>query len=93
MIGTSIFIIGFSIYFFRLSKIENCLFRTNFENKKKFCYGSIIEGIIGPIRTLYYSTKYNGIKSGLNVFKNLFISFDNPFFIISILFIFSGIFI
>lgn len=85
-------IIIISSYIYRLYLIPNCLFRKDDNNKSKLCFGSIYEGIVGPFRTLYYTLKYNGIKNSYIVFKDLFLTIDNPLFLSSILFLIFGIF-
>ena len=80
---------GFSYYLYRLYKIPNCLIRNDSNNQNKLCLGSIYSGLIGPIKSLYLALRYNGLKSGLVVFKELFLSKDNPLFIFTILIIFS----
>lgn len=79
----TIFLTGMGIYLYRLYSIPNCLFRVDQENIKKFCPGAIPEGLIGPLRSIYLAVKYRGIKAGYDVFKDLFLSFDNPIIIFS----------
>ena len=73
-----IIISGFSYYIYRLYKIPNCLIRNDSNNQNKLCLGSIPAGLIGPIKSVYLALKYNGVKSAVHVFKELFISKDNP---------------
>ena len=82
LLKTLVFLIcGTSYYLYRLYKIPNCLFRINSNNKKELCLGSLYAGLIGPIKTIYLSFKYNELKSTCFIFKNLFLSKDNPIII------------
>ncbi len=88
-----IFVSGMGLYLYRLSLIPNCLFRLNSNNIKKFCPGAIPEGLFGPLRSTYLALKYRGISDALTVFKELFLSFDNPVIIFSSLAVISTIFL
>ena len=79
-----ILIISFCIYLFRLSKIDNCLFRKDENNIQRLCFGSIQSGIVGPFKTLYLNIFYNNSYLSFKIFKELFLTFDNFFFILFI---------
>ena len=87
----TIFLVGMGYYLYRLSLIPNCLFRIDQENIKKFCVGAIPEGLIGPLRSIYLAIKYKGVKEGYFVFKQLFLSLDNPIIIFTSLAFISSI--
>ena len=89
----SIFVIGMSYYLYRLALIPNCLFRIDQNNIEKFCIGAIPEGLMGPLRSVYYALRYRGIKEAMATFKNLFLSLDNPIIIFSSLAFLSSIFL
>ena len=78
---------GTSFYLYRLSKIPNCLFRNDSKNEKKLNLGAIESGLLGPIKTLYLSLKYNDFKNSLLVFRELFLTANNPILIFFIIFI------
>jgi len=78
-----LFVTGIGFYLYRLALIPNCLFRVDSQNVKRFCFGAIHEGLIGPLRSIYLAMKYKGIGAASLVFKELFLSFDNPVIIFS----------
>ena len=88
----TIFLIGMSYYLYRLALIPNCLFRIDQNNIEKFCAGAIPEGLIGPLRSVYYALRYRGLKEAMATFKNLFLSLDNPIIIFSSLALISTFF-
>ena len=84
-----IIILGSGYYIYRLYKMPNCLMRADSNNIKRLCLGSIPAGLIGPIKSVYLALKYNGVQSALYVFKELFLSKDNPILIFLVLTSFS----
>jgi len=89
----AIFVIGMGYYLYRLALIPNCLFRLDSQNIERFCLGAIPEGLIGPLRSIYLAVKHRGVKNGIIVFKELFLTLDNPIIIFSSLSIISSIFL
>jgi hypothetical protein len=85
----SIIFFGLIFYVYRLSKIENTLFRLNDKNRKQLCLGSLYSGLIGPIKSCYLALKYSNMNNFIHTFFNLFLSLDNPL----IIFLFFGLFI
>ena len=83
--GISLTILGTTYYIYRLYKIPNCLFRIDSSNEKKLYLSALYSGFIGPINSLYLDFRYNGLSNTLVVFKELFITYDNPI-LISIIF-------
>jgi len=83
-----VIILSFVYYLYRLYYIPNCLFRLNNNNEKILCLGSLYSGFIGPIKSLYYTLKYDKIKNCFWVIKELFLTKDNPIFILSMVSIF-----
>lgn len=80
-----IIILGSSYYLYRLYKMPNCLMRVDSNNVKRLCLGSIPAGLIGPIKSVYLALKYQGISNAIYVFKELFLSKDNPILIFLVL--------
>lgn len=80
-----LFVVGMGYYLHRLSLIPNCLFRLDNANIERFSLGAIPEGLIGPLRSIYLAVRHKGLNEGLVVFKDLFLSKDNPIMIFSAL--------
>ena len=87
----TIFVVGMSFYLYRLSLIPNCLYRIDQKNIKRLCLGAIPEGLIGPLRSVYLAIKYKDLKTGYEVFKELFLSVDNPIIIFGSLAFIGGL--
>ena len=77
-----IILLTFIIYIYRFSKLENGLFRVNSENKKKLCLKSLYSGIIGPFKSSYFTLRYCGFSTFIKTSYKLFLTLDNPFFIL-----------
>jgi hypothetical protein len=90
--GVATTIFGSIYYVYRLCKIPNCLFRIDSSNEKKLCLSALYGGLIGPIKSLYLSLKYGGLTDAIMVFKQLFITGDNPITISVVLFCFWSLF-
>ena len=90
--GISLLLLGSTYYVYRLCKIPNCLFRINSSNERKLCLSALYSGLIGPIKSLYLAFKYNGLSNAFIVFKELFLTNDNPITIFAVLFSFWQLF-
>ena len=71
-------LIGIAFYLYRLYKLPNCLFRVDSTNTPRLCLWAIYSGFIGPIKSVYYAIRYNGLSNAWVVFTHLFLTFDNP---------------
>ena len=85
----TILFISFILYFYRLSTINNCLFRKNSENIIQFQPLTIIYGMFYPFKLLYLAINYLKISDILIVLKESIFTVDNIFFNIIILHIFA----
>ena len=69
---------GIIFYLYRLYKLPNCLFRMDSTNTSRLCLWAIYSGFVGPIKSVYYALRYNGLSNAWVVFTHLFLTFDNP---------------
>ena len=75
-----IFAIAFIIYTYYFIKLGNTVFRLNNNNKVTFNLSSLlIEGFIGPLRTIYYLLIYSGFLSTVKFIWFEFFRLSNPY--------------
>ena len=74
-----IIIISALIYSYFFFKLGNTIYRTNSSGEKSFNLMSLLEGFIGPIRTLFILLKYSGILPALTFLKFEFFRLSNPY--------------
>jgi len=73
-------LIAFFIYAISFCMMENTIYRINSNGVKQLSILPLFtEGIIGPIRSLYLSLKYNGIKSLICYMMYLILHLNNMF--------------
>lgn len=73
-------LIAYFIYAFSFCMMENTIYRLNSNGVSEFSIIPLFtEGLIGPIRSLYLTLRYNGIKSLINYMMYLFINLNNMF--------------
>ena len=77
--------ISFTIYTYRMSRIENCLFRKDSENVVKFRPMTLLSGIIAPFKLMKLSINHLNKRDILKTFRDTFLTFDNIFFNIIVL--------
>ena len=71
-------LIAFAIYAISFCMMENTVYRIDSENVKRLSILPIFtEGLIGPVRSLYISLRYGGVKSFICYLMYLALSFHN----------------
>ena len=73
-----IIIISALIYSYFFYKLGNTIYRTNSLGEKSFNLTSLIEGFVGPIRTLFLLIRYSGIIPALTFLEFEFCRLSNP---------------
>ncbi len=73
-------IISFAIYAISFCLIENTIYRMDSNNIQQLTIiKPLIEGIIGPFRTLYYLLRYDNMKTFINYLLFQFTHLNNIF--------------
>ena len=73
------FFLSIIIYIYSFINLGNTVYRIDSNNEIKANYIILLtEGIIGPIRTFYYSIIYN--NSGIEYLKSQIFMWSNPWF-------------
>ena len=67
------------VYSYFFYKLGNTIYRTNSSGDKSLNFISLVEGFVGPIRSLFLLIKYNGIVSVLTFIKFEFFRLSNPY--------------
>jgi len=71
-------LIAFAIYAISFCMMENTVYRIDANNVKQLSIMPIFtEGLIGPVRSLYLSLRYGGIKSFTYYLLDLALNFHN----------------
>ena len=74
-----IIIISALIYSYFFYKLGNTIYRTNSLGEKSFNLTSLIEGFVGPIRSLFLLCRHSGIIPALTFLKFEFFRLSNPY--------------
>ena len=72
-------IISVLIYTYFFFNLGNTIYRTNSLGTKSFNFMSLVEGFIGPIRTLLLLMYHQGMSSAIFYFKSEFFRLSNPY--------------
>ena len=74
-----IILISVLIYSYFFSMLGNTIYRTDSFGTKSLNLWSLLEGFVGPIRSLFIILKYSGILSALTFLKFEFFRLSNPY--------------
>ena len=74
-----IIIFGFLIFVFFFYKLGNTIFRIDSTGEKVFCLSSLIEGFIGPVRTLLLIISQKEFYLVFEFLKFEFFRLSNPY--------------
>ena len=74
-----IIIISVLVYGYFFFKLGNTVYRTNSLGDKSLNLMSLLEGFVGPIRSLFLLIRYSGIIPALTFLKFEFFRLSNPY--------------